>query len=387
MKVLVTGGSGFVGTATIHALHTAHPDWTIYNLDLRPPSSPTSPSSPSSPSTFLKADITSLPALSTLLSSLPPLDSIIHTAGLIPSGTSRYRPSPSTLSRVHQVNITGTRNILTAARSARVKSLVYTSSCTVITDDLEHDYPLMRESLLPSGCATLPYGASKAAAEKLVLDADGAEMATCALRPATVIGEGDSYGVVRTIAGLTRAERAFCIGEGDNLFDFVEVRNVAGAVVGAVENLLGILGGGGGDAGDAERDEGEGGGKEGRRSARGKAIFVSNGQPVYFRDFMKAVWARCDGHVPWDVKVPEGLAWWLGLVSETMGWVMGREVALSRGSVMDAVGTRYADITRARELLRYDPKIGMAEAVRVACDDYLRQRREEEMWKAEKKEK
>ncbi|PNS20491.1 Sterol-4-alpha-carboxylate 3-dehydrogenase, decarboxylating [Sphaceloma murrayae] len=355
-RVLVTGGSGFLGGATIRALSVTYPDWTLYDLDLRPP-----PSVPSAlPATFLQGDITSPPSLSSAFATARP-DIVLHTAGAVPNGQSRYHPSPAVRDWVRRVNVTGTQNVLAACREHGVKVLVYTSSCTVISDDVEHDYPLMKETL-PTGRATLVYGRSKAVAESEVLKSNGSRdegMLTCALRPATVIGPGDNYGVIRTVRNLVpNWETAWVLGDGDNLYDFVYIDNVAQAHVLAVENLL--------------RE-----GAEGSKSVAGKAVFVSNQQPVYFRDFMKAVWAQVDGHVPaFEMRVPAGVAWAIGAMAEVMGWISGREVALSRGSVKDAIGIRYADHTRARELLGYRPKIGLPEAIRLACDDFKRQLRE-----------
>ncbi|GAM89267.1 hypothetical protein ANO11243_073040 [Dothideomycetidae sp. 11243] len=308
-KVLVTGGSGFLGNVT------------------RPEQ-----------------------VLAAVRSAAP--DVIVHTAGVVPGGQARYSSSPAVRDPVFAINEGGTRNVIGAARDVGVRALVYTSSCTVISDDLAHDYPLMNEAL-PTGYATLAYGASKAAAERLVLDANCAELATCALRPATIIGPGDSFGVVATINALVKArETPYIIGDGDNMYDFVYIDNVAYAHLLAVENLLE------------------------KRSVAGLAVFVSNHEPIYFRDFMVAIWAQCEGHVPpFTFRVPASLAWFTGWAAEWVAWLAGREAVLSRGSVQDAIGIRYADNSRAIEVLGYRPKVAFADAVRLACDDYKARRK------------
>ncbi|KAF2149871.1 NAD(P)-binding protein [Myriangium duriaei CBS 260.36] len=344
MKVLVTGGSGFLGGAVLRALEEAHPDWKLYNLDQRPPSPPTS-------AKFLQADITIASSVETAILSARP-DVIVHTAGVVPNGQRRYSTSPSVRAPTFTINVDGTSNVLSAARKANVSSLVYTSSCTVVSDDLAHDYPLMNESL-PTSHATLAYGASKAAAERLVLAANSPSLTTCALRPATIIGPGDSYGVVETIYQLIpHYETPFIIGDGHNMYDFVYISNAAYAHLLAVENLISS------------------------KTAAGLAMFISNQEPIYFRDFMAAIWAQCGGHVPpFQVRVPGTLAWVVGYVAEWVSWATGTEAALSRGSVQDAIGIRYADNSRAIEVLGYRPKVGFADAVAITCEDWKAKRK------------
>ncbi|KAI4719663.1 NAD(P)-binding protein [Aureobasidium sp. EXF-10727] len=204
------------------------------------------------------------------------------------------------------------------------------------------------------GHATLAYGASKAPAELAVLAANTTDFKTCALRPATIIGPGDTYGVIATIhTCIAKGETPWIIGTGDNIYDFVYITNVADAHVLALENLLAT--------------------KRFPESAGGHAMFVSNQQPVYFRDFMLAVWKHFDHVPPFQFVVPRSLAWVAGLVAEVKTWVSGATTsALSRGSVRDAVGTRYASNEKARQVLGYYPRVDFVDAVRLACEDYKR---------------
>jgi sterol-4alpha-carboxylate 3-dehydrogenase (decarboxylating) len=202
---------------------------------------------------------------------------------------------------------------------------------------------------LPIGHATLCYGASKAPAELAVLAANTPTFNTCALRPATIIGPGDTYGVIATIhACIANGETPWIIGSGNNLYDFVYITNIADAHLLALENLLSTT--------------------PAPASVAGHAFFISNQQPVYFRDFMLAVWKHF-GHVPsFQVTVPVSMAWFAGLMAEVMTWIGGKESALSRGSVRDAVGTRYASGEKARSVLGYQPRVDFVDAVRLACE-------------------
>lgn len=173
-------------------------------------------------------------------------------------------------------------------------------------------------------------------------------MATCALRPAIIFGPGDKYGVIGAIhTCIARGETPFVIGDGLNLYDFVYVDNVADAHVLALENLL-----------------------SNKKTAAGQAFFISNDEPVYFRDFMLAIWAHF-GHVPaYEVWITRSVACFVGDLFEAWAWLTGRTMSFSRGSVLDAVGVRYADITRAKTTLGYRPKMGLVEGLANACADY-----------------
>jgi sterol-4alpha-carboxylate 3-dehydrogenase (decarboxylating) len=339
--VLVTGASGFLGQAVVTVIQNKHPDWTLTNLDLQPP--PVSQPNV----TYTQADITQASEVDIAIRKANP-DAIINVAGWVPKGSQRYGNSKAVRDKAFAINHLGTLNVLSSAQKTKCKVFVHTSSCTVLADDLDHDFPNMTEDI-PIGHATLAYGASKAPAELAVLAANTPTFKTCALRPATIIGPGDTYGVIATIhACIANGETPWIIGTGDNIYDFVYITNIADAHLLALENLLSTT--------------------PFPESAAGHAMFVSNQQPVYFRDFMLAIWKQF-GHVPpFQLRVPTSLAWFAGLMAEVKTWVGGKESALSRGSVRDAVGTRYASSAKVRRVLGYYPRVDFVDAVRLACE-------------------
>jgi len=336
-NALVTGGSGFLGSAVILAFKNRHPEWTIYNLDLNP-------RAVSDKIQTIQADISRKDSVDAAFEKVRP-EIVFHVAGVVPSGQARYSTAKSVHERTFNINVNGTKNVVDAAKRYGCESFIYTSSCTVLADDLKHDYPLMDETI-PTGNATLAYGSSKTAAERIVLAANGPQMSTCALRPATIIGPGDSYGVIATIhACIRNGETPYIIGDSNNMYDFVYIDNVAHAHVLALENLLSS------------------------KTAAGEAMFISNQEPIYFRDFMLAIWAHFGHKPPFKVYLPASVAWGFGWLAEWVSYFAGREIALSRGTVQDAIGTRYANNDKAVRLLGYRPLVRFADAVRLSCDD------------------
>ncbi|KAL7774965.1 hypothetical protein CFE70_005880 [Pyrenophora teres f. teres 0-1] len=128
-------------------------------------------------------------------------------------------------------------------------------------------------------------------AETHTLSSSTPSFATCALRPAPTFGPTDTTIIPTIHACIPTYQTPFILGNGTNLHDYVYVENVAYAHVLAVSNLLGP------------------------QTAAGEAIFITNGEPITLRDLCRGVW-RQFGHVPgWEVRVPEGVAWWAGETS------------------------------------------------------------------------
>ncbi|KAF1982389.1 NAD(P)-binding protein [Aulographum hederae CBS 113979] len=390
--ILITGGAGFLGHHIVTALHSAHPTWPLTVLDVLPASAYDPPFS-SSFITYIQADITNAATLTNAFQTTRPTI-VVHTAGFVPKGNTRY----TTLLReqCRAVNVEGTRNMLSAAKSVGVKAFVYTSSITTITDDLSQDHPNMNETRPPSSFAnpagTLIYGSSKAEAEALVLSANdpGKDFLTTALRPSVLLGPGDENLLPHIHACIAARETPFQIGPGTNLYDFTYAPNVADAHVLAIENLLTVSPVSGiGETDEKPSDVGaEEKGDEGQiESAAGQTFFITNASPIPFRAFMLAVWAQFGHYPPYTVQVPQPLAWMAGLSAEwtrwareALSWARGDKGAidriaweegatLSRGSVKDCCQCAYADGGKARRVLGYVPRVGLEEALRISCED------------------
>jgi nucleoside-diphosphate-sugar epimerase len=87
------------------------------------------------------------------------------------------------------VNVSGTRNVLDAARAGGVRRLVFTSTPSVVgyASDVENGGPDLPYAAVHESA----YSQSKAEAERLVLAASGTPLRTVAVRPHLVIGPGD----------------------------------------------------------------------------------------------------------------------------------------------------------------------------------------------------
>ncbi|XP_075440516.1 3 beta-hydroxysteroid dehydrogenase type 7 isoform X2 [Ascaphus truei] len=137
---------------------------------------------------LLRGDIASL---SDVRSALRGCHLVIHTASLVDV----WGRVPA--SKVTEVNVTGTQNVLRACEEEGVQYLVYTSSMEVVGPNVHGD-PFYRgnEDTEYRVSHSQPYPVSKARAEELVLAANGSKvnggktLYTCALRPTGIYGEG-----------------------------------------------------------------------------------------------------------------------------------------------------------------------------------------------------
>ena len=354
-EVLVTGGSGFLGRGIVESLLQKHPNWRISILDIHPPPKDLVRRI----AQFIPADITSAQSVNNAFVDCSP-DLVVHCAGIVPARKDRYSTDNKQWAKVKAINYDGTRHVVDASMASGCRRFVYTSSCTVVIDDQDHDYYHMDEKT-PIGLATLHYGKSKGMAEQYVLSPKHASegLAACALRPSTIIGPGETAVIGLLHDLIAKGETNFIVGDGDNFYDWMYISNAVDAHVLAIENLLTT------------------------KTAAGHAMFISNQEPVYFWDSMAYVWAQF-GHVPrYRIHIPATIAWLVGYANEWVTWLTGGASTLDRGSVKDGIRTHYLNNEKAIRILGYVPKVGLAEGMRLACEDYKRVLAEREAKKRE----
>lgn len=188
---------------------------------------------------------------------------------------------------------------------------------------------------------------TQALAEDIVLASNTTTFSTCSLRLSPILGPNDPTVIPSLYSCIPQFQTPFILGSSTTaLQDYIYVSNAADAHVLAVQNLLGP------------------------QTAAGEAFFITNGQPLPLRHICLAVWKEF-GHVPpFEVQIPENMAWALGAVAEVGAWVTGGDTALSRGVVDDACRQRYVSITKARAVLGYKPRVSLEEGIRRACEWY-----------------
>lgn len=164
--------------------------------------------------------------LDSVFESMQGIKGIFHLAGVI-----SIMPGPNPF--VHNVNVSGTKNILQAAMKKGVDKLIYTSSIHAI-QRVENG---MIDETLPYDMDN-PYGAydrSKAEATLEVLNAAHAGFDAVVVCPTGVIGPYDFRGSMMgaVIHDAAAAKPTLYV---DGAYDFVDVRDVADGLIAAAEN-------------------------------------------------------------------------------------------------------------------------------------------------------
>lgn len=213
MRILVTGGSGFIGRHVVAALCEAGHHVTV--VDRKP--------HPDVP--YVTGELED-PAIRDQAVA-PGTDAIVHLAAETSVLGSISRPA-----RVHSVNVDVTAALLELAREREVGAFVLASTNAVagpVEGVMTEQVPL---------APLTPYGATKAAGEVLLSGYSGAfGLRTPALRLTNVYGPGmlhkDSF-VPRLLRAAAAGEGVQVYGDGFHRRDLIHVRDVARAFALAV---------------------------------------------------------------------------------------------------------------------------------------------------------
>lgn len=161
MRLLVTGGAGFIGSHTcLELLNAGHELVVVDNLSNSSEEALVRVQEiTGKPLTFSKTDLRDRPALEEAFAA-GGIEGVVHFAGLKAVGESVSIPL-----RYYQNNVTGSLVLLETMQKFGVKSIVFSSSATVYGDPqripITEDMPLS---------ATNPYGRSKLMIEDILRD-------------------------------------------------------------------------------------------------------------------------------------------------------------------------------------------------------------------------
>jgi nucleoside-diphosphate-sugar epimerase len=329
MRVLVTGGAGFVGQPVVGRL-VARGDSVRVLVTLKDQVQPLQRLGVQ----IVAGDLIGRAGLEWLVGGC---DAVVHLAGVAPAQLGALPEHAS------QVNVEGTRRLLDAAVQVGVGRFVYMSTCAVYgyaPPPVTEDTPKR-----PVG----PYAQSKWAAEELVWRY-GAEqgLPVVALRPTLIYGPGDA----KFSSGLFRLLRLPVLplpSHGRRLLDLVHVADVAAAVLAAIDHP----------------------------SAVGHAYNITDGEQHSVRAIVDAC-GEVVGRRPLLVNVPSSLLTSIPAVVrrlEQRGWQKKQWVGRVGGLRLLDLDIHYS-IAAARKDLHYRPAVplrqGLQETFRwVAAQERL----------------
>lgn len=321
MKVLVTGGGGFIGGAVARLFAERGDAVTSFSRGAYPELERHGILS-------ARGDLGDPTAVRTAVAGH---DVVVHAAARVAGGA--HDPVA-----YHRVNVDGTRNVIDACRSTGVRRLVFTSTPSVVHGG--GDIEGADESLPYATRFTDPYPATKAVAERLVLAANDDGLRTTALRPHLVWGPGDPHFLPR-IVDRARRGRLWLVGPGDNLVDATYIDDAARAHLAAADRLLGP------------------------EPPAGRAYFIAAGEPLPVRDMIGHLLAAAD-LPPVRRHIPFRVAYAVGALLETVAPRLpgSPEPVMTRFLAEQLATAHWFDCSAARRDLGYTARVPLAEGLR-----------------------
>jgi nucleoside-diphosphate-sugar epimerase len=209
--VVVTGGSGFIGSKLVRAL--ALRGDVVRSLDrVVDPDVPPAVE-------FTRADIRDEAALAEVFRGA---DVVFHSVGLVPIAKDDRG--------FWAINVDGTRAVMRVASAASVKKVIHISSSAVYGAPSQN--PVTEET---PATPMDPYGRAKWAAEGEVARAVRAGLDVTIIRPRTTVGPG-RLGIMQILFEWIRSGAPIpVLGPGDNVYQFVHVADLVDACLRAAD--------------------------------------------------------------------------------------------------------------------------------------------------------
>lgn len=271
LRVLVTGGSGFLGAHIVARL--LEDGAAAVAVVSRQPKPPAVDEHLRSRVSSHAADVADEGQVQKVFADFQP-HAVIHTAA----------PHHTDAAATHmRATVEGTRVLLECARKcAETRAFVYTSSdsaCVPTQTPLSEDQAeLYTEKHYPN-----PYALSKALADRATLAANSSHLLTAVIRIPAIYGENDTNFIPQLLSSVRKKEHKMQVGPNKKVFEFLYIKKAAEAHVLAVGALL-----------DPSASS----------QVAGEAFFVSDGRPEPFFDFARRCYAAAGSPVaPADVSV------------------------------------------------------------------------------------
>ena len=319
MKALVTGGGGFLGKAIVKLLIERGDEVRSFSRNEHPSLNKLGVE-------HCRGELSDADAVGRAVAGCDIVFHVAAKAGVWGPYEEFYR-----------ANVLGTKNVIDACRQQGIKSLVYTSSPSVVFDGTDMEgvdesvpYPDHFEAFYPQ---------TKAEAEQLVLQANDAHLATVALRPHLIWGPEDNHLTPRILdRGAKGALRR--IGTRDCLADTIYIDNAATAHLQAADRL---------DIGS---------------TVAGKAYFLTQGEPLPIWDIVDRI-LEAGNIPPVSGTISPKLAYAVGWMLEKVYGVFGikSEPRMTRFVAKELSTAHWFDISAAQRDFGYTPTVSFDEGM------------------------
>ncbi|XP_030926225.1 3beta-hydroxysteroid-dehydrogenase/decarboxylase-like [Quercus lobata] len=259
----------------------------------------------------------------------------------------------------YSVNVEGTKNVIDACIEHKVKRLIYTSSPSVVFDGV-HGILDGDESVPYPAKHNDSYSATKSEGEALVIKSNGTKgLLTCCIRPSSIFGPGDKLFVPSLVDAARAGKLKFIVGDGNNIYDFTYVENVAHAHICAERALAsgGMV---------AEK-------------ASGQAYFITNMERMKFWEFVSVVLEGLGYERP-RIKIPAFVVMPIAHMVEWAYRLLGpygmKVPQLTPSRIRLLSCSRSFNCSKAKDLLGYAPVVPLQEGLKRTIESYSHLRAE-----------
>jgi nucleoside-diphosphate-sugar epimerase len=208
--VLITGGSGYFGSILAEMARGRGDHVRIF--DLNPPEHPDGVD-------HIAGDVRDRDAVTAACDGA---DVVLHNVAQVPLAKDR--------DLFWSVNVTGTANVLLAARDRGVAKVVHTSSSAIF--GIPERNPVTEDT---PARPLEAYGRAKLEAELLCRDAADAGLDVTVVRPRTILGHGRLGIMAVLFEFVADGAPVYVLGRGDNRYQFVHANDLADACLRAAD--------------------------------------------------------------------------------------------------------------------------------------------------------
>lgn len=317
MKVLVTGGTGFIGRGVVERLAARGDQVVVLTRQERPGAGGVE---------FIRGDMLDGASIRRAVTGC---HAVVHCAG---------KPGPASWRYMRRLHVEATASVVRHSAAAGVRKFVHIASQAVLFGGqdligLGDEAPYPRKHIDP-------YSQTKAEGERAALAGNGLAngspggMGVTSLRPAVVWGRGDTT-VLPIMTKLSRGMGIPMSGDGMNIEATSHITNVVDGIVGALDSP----------------------------KTSGRTYLLLDGFEVGWKQFLGSIVEAYAGKPARFVRVPGWIAGPGAWALDRAAGALGLPVPLAYFGFRTAITSRKFAPTRAHEDFGYTPRVGWADGL------------------------